>query len=156
MSVVPIGRRLAYFEFSSRTGICLSCSRALAPRRERHSSMITPRSLSISAGSNVTCCAQSSSTSNARSRTSIRSVGTCSMYTVSSKLVKAFTLGPKRMPIDSMNDTISRRGKFFVPLNAMCSTKWARPRWSSSSSTEPAFTTSRSSARFCGRALRRT
>ena len=46
--MVPIGRRFAYFEFSSRTGICLSCSRALAPRRERHSSMMTPRSLSIS------------------------------------------------------------------------------------------------------------
>ena len=38
-----------------------------------------------------------------------------------------------------------------VPLNAMCSTKCASPRWSSSSSTLPAFTTSRSSARLRAR-----
>ena len=40
--------------------------------------------------------------------------------------------------------------KLVVPLNAMCSTKCASPRWSSSSRMEPAFTTSRSSARFSG------
>jgi hypothetical protein len=57
------------------------------------------------------------------------------------------------MPIDSMNDTISFFGKFFVPLKAMCSTKCASPRWSSSSRIEPALTTSRSSARSAGFAL---
>ena len=39
------------------------------------------------------------------------SVGICSMYTVSSKLVYAFTCGPNRMPIDSMNDTTARLRK---------------------------------------------
>ena len=46
-----------------------------------------------------------------------------------------------------MKCTTSCPGKCSVPLKAMCSTKCARPRWSSSSSTEPALTTSRSSAR---------
>src|SRR5437867_1884684 len=46
--------------------------------------------------------------------------------------------------------------KFLVPRNAMCSTKWARPCWSSSSRVEPALTANQISARFAGRALRRT
>ena len=77
------------------------------------------------------------------------------MYTVSSKLVNAFTLGPNCMPIDSMNFTMSLFGKFFVPLNAMCSTKCASPCWSSSSTSEPTLTASLSSARFSGNAFLR-
>ena len=52
---------------------------------------------------------------------------------VSSNDVEALTCGPKRAPIDSRNDTSSPGLKFSVPLNAMCSRKCARPRWSSSS-----------------------
>ena len=56
------------------------------------------------------------------------SVGTWSMKIVSSKLVLALTSAPKRMPIDSRKFTSCCFEKFFVPLNAMCSTKCARPR----------------------------
>src|SRR3954464_12357401 len=37
----------------------------------------------------------------------------------------------------------------------MCSSMWASPRWSSSSSIDPAWTASRSIARFCGSTFRR-
>ncbi len=47
-------------------------------------------------------------------------------------------------------------GEALVPLNAMCSTKWARPRWVSSSTIEPTLTSSRSSARSSGLGLART
>ena len=51
------------------------------------------------------------------------------------------------MPSDCMNVPTACPGKCCVPLKLICSTKCASPRWSSSSSTEPALTTSRSSAR---------
>ena len=58
------------------------------------------------------------------------------------------------MPIDSMNRIRSCLAKCSLPLKAMCSTKWARPSWSASSTTDPTLTTSRSSARWNGPAVR--
>ena len=89
------------------------------------------------------------------SRIPALSVGTGRMYTVSSKLVYALRSAPKRTPIPSRYFTMSFFANDVVPLKAMCSTKWASPRWSSSSRMEPAFTTSRSSARFSGLAFLR-
>jgi len=73
----------------------------------------------------------------------------------SSKLVNAFTLGPNRIPIDSMNVTMSLFGKFFVPLNAMCSMKCASPSVFSDSRMDPAFTIRWNCARFSGFLLAR-
>jgi hypothetical protein len=70
---------------------------------------------------------------------------------VSSKLVDALTCGPNRAPIDSRNDTSSPGLKLRLPLKAMCSRKWARPRWSFSSWIEPASTASRIDTRLAGR-----
>ena len=56
------------------------------------------------------------------------SAGTCSSYTVSSKLVCAFTCAPNRMPSDCMKPATACRGKCRVPLKLICSTKWASPR----------------------------
>ena len=56
-------------------------------------------------------------------------------------------------PSDARNSLMPCRGKFRVPSNSMCSTKCASPCWSSSSSTDPALTTSRSSARRAGLAF---
>jgi len=72
---------------------------------------------------------------------------------VSSNEVLALTPGPSRIPIDSMKVIRSCLAKCLLPLNAMCSSTWATPRWSSSSTTEPTFTTRRSSARCTGRSL---
>ena len=58
----------------------------------------------------------------------LASVGTSSMYTVSSKLVYAFTCGPNGAPIDSRYETSSPGLKCVLPLNAMCSSKCASPR----------------------------
>ena len=151
-----MGDRSAYRAPFNRIGICASRRRDAAPRPCRHSSRTTPRSLSTASGSNETLCAQSSMMSSDRSITAGRSVGICSWYTVSSKLVCAFTCAPNRMPSAWMNATTSCPGKCSVPLKAMCSTKCARPRWLSSSSTDPALTTSRSSARPRGCPFART
>ena len=56
------------------------------------------------------------------------SVGICSWKTVWSKLVLALTCAPNRIPVDCRNEMMSCFGKWRVPLNAMCSTTWARPR----------------------------
>ena len=79
--------------------------RAPAPRRSRHSSMTTPRSLSISASSNETLCAQSSRISSALSSTSGLSVGTCEHVDGLVEAGVGVDVGPKRMPIDSRNLT---------------------------------------------------
>ena len=79
-----------------------------------------------------------------------RSVGTRSVYCVSSKLVSAFASPPMLRPSDDRKASMLCPGKCFEPWNCMCSTKCARPRWSSSSSTDPALTTSRSSTSRAG------
>ena len=57
---------------------------------------------------------------------------------------------PERL--DERGDVLP--GKMLGAVEAICSTKCASPRWSSSSSTEPALTTSRSSARPRGTRVR--
>ena len=131
-------------------GKYLSLKRASAPLPKRHSSVTTPRSLSISEGSKLTWCAQSSKTCMAFLYTMGLSVGTCSSYTVSSKLVYAFKSAPKFTPLFSRKSTSSCFLKFLVPLKHMCSTKCARPLCLSVSKVEPAFTTSLNSALFFG------
>ncbi len=64
--------------------------------------------------------------------------------------------GPKRIPVSSKKSISSCLAKFRVPLKAMCSTKCASPRWSSSSWSDPALSASHSSARFSGLRLART
>ena len=49
------------------------------------------------------------------------------MYTVSSNAVYALTCGPMRAPVDSSVAISSPALKCRVPLNAMCSRKWASP-----------------------------
>ena len=62
---------------------------------------------------------------------SASSVGISKKYRVSSNPVRAFRSGPNVLPMDSRYSTISCLSKRSVPLKAMCSTKCARPRWSS-------------------------
>ena len=71
--------RSGYRDPLSQIGNTLSCIRAFAPRRSRHSSMTTPRSFSTSAGSNATPRAQSSRMRSDVSIVSGLSVGTVSM-----------------------------------------------------------------------------
>ena len=61
--------------------------------------------------------------------------------------------GPNVLPMDSRYSMISCLAKRSVPLKAMCSTKWARPCWSSVSRTEPALTASEICALPIGSAL---
>ncbi len=145
-----MGRRWAYFEPSNNFGNNTLLILSFAPLPKRDSSNTTPRSLSISAFSNVRLLAQSSSTWNPFSMFSFLSVGMGRIYTVSSKLVYAFKSAPNSTPMVWRKDTSSFFLKFFVPLKAMCSVKWARPCWSSSSNMEPVFTTSLSSTFFSG------
>ena len=147
---------MAYLDPWRMTGNCLYVMRICAPRPVRHSSTTTPRSLRISVVSSAKPCAQSSRMSSALLTIAAVSVGTWSMYTVSSNEVYAFRSGPNRTPDRSRKFTRSAFGNRRVPLNAMCSTKCATPSWLSSSRMEPASTTSRSSARFSGSVLRRT
>ncbi len=68
--------RCSYFVPLASALIMACCERKRAPSRVRSSSMITPRSESISAGSSAMKCDQSCSTSSAVSMMPWRVVGT--------------------------------------------------------------------------------
>ena len=90
--------------------------------------MITPRSESISSGWRAMKCDQSCRISSALSMMPSREVGTSFiMYEVMSQLVPALRLAPNFTPTFSRYSIICLPGRFFVPLKAMCSRKWARP-----------------------------
>jgi hypothetical protein len=66
------------------------------------------------------------------------------------------TSAPKAAPKLRSVSINSFSGNCAVPLNIMCSTKWATPVLSPVSLTDPALTASRSSALAPGRSLWRT
>jgi len=124
--------------------------RSPAPRRRRHSSSTTPRSFSISTSVSV---ARPAKVGQRRDPTLEQRVAVGRHLEHVHRLVErrvGVCIGAEAQP-DRFEVRRQLVGlKCAEPLKFMCSHRWARPRWSSVSTVEPALTASRSVTRFSG------